>query len=217
MVTLTYPDGYGKDGERAKRDLKVFMQRYEYMANSSLGFSAFWFMEFQKSGKIHFHIFGTHRIPIPDLSRWWYEVVGSENEYHFRAGTNIESLRSGREGMLSYARKYANKAEQKEVPSDLSWVGRFWGVFGVKDCLSADANFVPKEGISKENTKLFEFISVELKEKAQLGMATRLKSCQFGRVYVIHDSNLMQRARWLCVAVVAKGRSSLEKEYWGVS
>jgi hypothetical protein len=48
----------------------------------------------------------------------------------WRTSTKFERLRCKRGGMLSYARKYAAKQEQKEVPSDYMGVGRFWGVRG---------------------------------------------------------------------------------------
>ncbi len=60
-----------------------------------------------------------------ELREWfslaWYEIVGSEELPHLRAGTNIEQVRSNR-GVMFYAAKYVAKAEENASP-----VGRWWG------------------------------------------------------------------------------------------
>jgi len=141
FITLTYPAGQDYSGQKAKRDLRVFMQRYKRIADKSgsgKGFSAFWFMEFQRRGAIHFHIFGTSRIDKELLSQTWFDIVGSDDERHLRAGTNVCTIRSGKHGICSYASKYAAKHTQKTPPEEFGWVGRFWGVSGVRDTVSAD-------------------------------------------------------------------------------
>jgi len=112
--------------------------------------SIFWFLEFQKRGAPHFHFFVTHppgsAIHDPQaeaLARiWiasnWYDVVGSNDIKHLSAGTQFDKLKHGRNGTISYAAKYARKAEQKKVPEEYKGVGRFWGVSGLRRTLSAD-------------------------------------------------------------------------------
>lgn len=132
MLTLTYPAEYPRDGELVKyhfRLLREWLQRQ--------GFSyGFWFLEFQKRGAPHYHIFLPHVEGTFNsdwkvkLSRRWAEIVGSRDfERHLRAGTRFELLRA-KNGAARYASKYAGKMEQKEVPSDYENVGRFWGVWG---------------------------------------------------------------------------------------
>jgi hypothetical protein len=57
------------------------------------------------------------------LSLVWYEIVGSQNTAHLRAGTSVEAVRSSR-GVMSYASKYIAKLAETAPP-----VGRWWGVF----------------------------------------------------------------------------------------
>ncbi len=150
FITLTYPSEFNRDGRASKRDLDVFIKRFRYRvsvadfdlpASSRVKFSAFWFLEFQKRGAPHFHLFCTHSIPRLELSKIWYEIVGSDDSRHLLAGTRIESIRSGKFGMVSYALKYAAKAEQKEIPSDYVNCGRFWGVYGDRECYAATLVF----------------------------------------------------------------------------
>ena len=62
------------------------------------------------------------------MSRNWFEIVGSKDLKHFRAGTRVEELRSVK-GAFSYAAKrYLGKTEER---SELEIKpGRFWGVIG---------------------------------------------------------------------------------------
>lgn len=145
FITLTYPHAFPIDGAESKEHLRRFMQelkRYnereeKTSASSRRGFSAFWFLEFQERGAIHYHIFATHYVDMGWLRNTWYRIVGSEDKRHLSAGTSVERLRSGRFGTCAYASKYAAKAIQKDVPSFLENVGRFWGVTGDRVCVSA--------------------------------------------------------------------------------
>lgn len=59
------------------------------------------------------------------LSIVWYEIVGSENILHLRAGTRVEEIRSER-GVAWYASKYVAKIQDA---GEFESVGRCWGVF----------------------------------------------------------------------------------------
>lgn len=153
MVTLTYPDDYGTDGSRAKDDLRRFIQelRRNYR-KTDVNWSAFWFLEFQGNGKIHFHILTTHYYDYQWVANAWFKIVGSGSEDHLKAGTRIEKIRASRNGISSYCAKYAAKFEQKNVPENFGWVGRFWGAQGYRDRLSA-ATFVDSKQASNEFVK----------------------------------------------------------------
>lgn len=138
MVTLTYPGAYSCDGRRVKDDLRRFIRWMRDQNRADRTWSAFWFMEFQARGAPHFHIFTTHLPDLRKTSKKWFDIVGSEDERHFRAGTRCELLRRGRAGTVSYASKYAAKAEQKSVPDEYLSCGRFWGVSGLRTTVSAD-------------------------------------------------------------------------------
>lgn len=141
LITLTYPDEYPTDGRKVKKHLKCFLQWLKRQSGGD-GFSAFWFLEFQARGAPHIHIFATDWIGYQLVARSWYDIVGSGDERHYRAGTRVEELRSGRRGMCKYASKYAAKQDQKGVPSGYENVGRFWGVCGNRETMAASI-FVP--------------------------------------------------------------------------
>ena len=149
FITLTYPAGHGYEGGKAKRDLKVFMQRLRryvgFTGHDGVSdFSAFWFMEFQRRGSIHFHIFTNKYVNKDWLSDTWYQIVGSEDKRHLLAGTNVQAFKSGRHGISAYAAKYAAKQVQKIIPDKFGWTGRFWGVCGDRRTVVADT-FIPAE------------------------------------------------------------------------
>lgn len=124
FLTLTYPGAYPTDGKLVKehwRKMRAWLVRR--------GIGGFWCLEFQLRGAPHFHVFLTERVDKEEVSRVWYEIVGSGDEKHLRAGTRIEAIREP-QALAVYAAKYACKMEQKDVPEDYQDVGRFWGIFG---------------------------------------------------------------------------------------
>ena len=141
FITLTYPHGLGRDGVRCKRDLRCFGQRFLRYTRHSVGGcppSMFWFMEFTKSGCLHYHLLVNRWLPKNLVSSWWYAIVGSEDARHLSAGTRVEAVRGGRRGYRAYAAKYARKLDQKVVPEDFGFSGRFWGVIGHRETVVAD-------------------------------------------------------------------------------
>lgn len=177
LITLTYPHNEGMDGGRAKRDLKCFMQRLARYQEGKLSghmpcdYGSFWFLEFQQRGSIHFHIFTTHYVPKEWVSKSWYEIVGSEDERHLQAGTRTELIRSGRYGVCAYAAKYAAKHEQKVVPADFGWVGRFWGAVGYRATVAADTYVEPEDawhGVVNRRLRDMEKVIYEEKREGRL-------------------------------------------------
>jgi hypothetical protein len=64
------------------------------------------------------------------LSRNWFDVVGSDDIGHYRAGTRAEHLKTVK-GAFAYAgKRYIAKKE--EIPQMAEKPGRFWGVIGRK-------------------------------------------------------------------------------------
>ena len=125
LLRLSYPGVYPKDGRIVKRHLRMLGQRFKRMFP---GFCGFWIIEFQRRGAPHFHlltnVFVDHRV----LAGWWYEVVGSGDAKHLRAGVRAEKPRSD---MRDYFLKlYLAKGDQKRVPADFTNPGRFWGTWG---------------------------------------------------------------------------------------
>lgn len=144
MVTLTYPRDCGFDGSASKEHLRRFLQELRRGTKHGTDkWSAFWFLEFQKRGAIHFHILCTNFYHYEWIAKKWYDIVGSGQEDHLQAGTRIEKIRAGRNGIASYCAKYAAKFDQKLIPEGFGWVGRFWGVSGYRDRLSAATYITP--------------------------------------------------------------------------
>jgi len=147
MCTLTYPDGFGLDGKRAKNDGRRFIQELR-RKNHDEFWGCFWFLEFQRNGRIHFHLLLTHYYDKKWIANLWFRIVGSGIESHRKAGTRIESLRLGRDGISSYVSKYCSKFDQKLIPPGFGWVGRLWGIQGYRQLVSA-ATFI-KKGLEGE-------------------------------------------------------------------
>jgi hypothetical protein len=132
MVTLTYPGEWSTDGRRVKKDLRRFLS---FMQRISCRCSYLWFLEFQARGAPHIHILTDYPLPGKrvaiksyrlHIARRWYEIVGSGDSRHLRAGTRVERLRV-KDGGARYAVKYAYKMKQKLVPEGYQECGRFWG------------------------------------------------------------------------------------------
>lgn len=125
MITLTYPGVYSADERRWKRDLDVWTKRL--LRKNPLA-SYVWKLEFQERGAPHFHLllFNVSYLAKDWLSKSWYEVVGSGDERHRVAGTQVARIRRANSA-LAYAAKYVTKRDGIE---DAGYWGRYWGVYG---------------------------------------------------------------------------------------
>lgn len=152
MATLTYPAEFPCDGKLVKTHLDKVRKR---LAREFKDIRGIWFLEFQRRGAPHFHwlfsvaledrgelvskrrrsskrdgaVYWTHQPTEDWLSRAWYEVVGSGDQKHLRAGCSWELIEE-EDGAIRYAATHAAKPHQKEVPENYQNVGRFWGVIG---------------------------------------------------------------------------------------
>ena len=61
-----------------------------------------------------------------ELAERWYNIVGSGDEKHLRAGTGIEFIKS-KDQLYGYLSNYVKKLDQKTPPAGFENVGRFWG------------------------------------------------------------------------------------------
>lgn len=164
FYTLTYPGEYSKDPRIWKRDLDVFIKRLERLYPELCGT---WRLEPQKRDAPHFSgfLWGCDDLSTMEgklrFSKMWFEVVGSGDEKHLRAGTGIETPKDDLTGLIFYFTKYLTKTEKGGVPQEFDYpVGRYWGVF----------NRV-KLAISKEefeiDSKLFFKIRRVMKKKLE--------------------------------------------------
>ena len=125
FVTLTYPGEYTTDGRQVKNHLRKINQ---WMFRK-YGCRGIWLLEFQERGAPHFHIMMIGKVPKEELSRKWFEIVGSCDQRHLKAGTRIERIRKPHAAYV-YCVSYIKKNSQKVVPEEYHGVGRFWGDFG---------------------------------------------------------------------------------------
>lgn len=143
FVTLTYPGEWPGDAVRWKRDLETWLHRLRRAHPDAW---AVWRLEPQKRGAPHYHllVFKLDALPREWLSRTWFEVVGSGDERHLRAGTQIQRVKSWRR-VIRYAAKYLAK-DVGELPE--GWragVGRWWGVHNRK-CARREALQIDLQG-----------------------------------------------------------------------
>jgi len=133
FLTLTYPDSFPDTASRWKRDLDTFFKRLDraYPAVASV-----WKMELKarKSGNSvglvapHFHLLAYSPAPLEKaafrawLSRAWYDVVGSNDDKHLRAGTQARAVYGSVSKLMSYCAKYLAKEFDSETET-----GRVWG------------------------------------------------------------------------------------------
>lgn len=132
LLTLTYPADFPLDGRAVKNHWRRMRQ---WLVRAGVPYGL-WFLEFQERGAPHFHAFLPSFVDYERISQAWYRIVGSGDERHLRAGTQIIAIRKPH-AVAAYAAKYASKANQKEVPPEFANVGRFWGTWGEKQLFQA--------------------------------------------------------------------------------
>jgi len=132
FMTLTYPSEYPLAARVWKRHLDTWLKR---VRRRFPGASAVWRLEFQRRGAPHYHLL-VWGIKLSNwlklwVSKSWYEVVGSGDIKHLRAGTQVQKVRSYR-GVQSYVAKALGwvAGEMSKVSQVITdGVGRWWGVF----------------------------------------------------------------------------------------
>jgi len=156
LITFTYPDAKYSDDVNpfmiSGRHVKGHLERLR-KAMIYRGLAGFWFLEFQRRGAPHFHVFcvGTLSQEARDsLRATWAKIVGSGCPHHLRRGMDYQELRKP-EAAAGYAAKYSSKGEQKEVPEQYRGIGRFWGVFGA---------FPPPVTVRVSFRELYELVRV---------------------------------------------------------
>jgi len=125
FYTLTYPGEYPRNPEKWKNDLRVLDMR---MRRKMPEYAMQWKIEEQKRGAPHFCGLIWHapwlitREGKKWFSRQWYEVVGSGDLRHLKAGTGLERVKNLKQ-IINYVAKYVSKNDQTfDYP-----VGRYWG------------------------------------------------------------------------------------------
>lgn len=138
FVTLTYPGEFPSDGRVVKRDLDTFRKALDRKCGGRA--RAVWKLEFQGRGAPHFHLALAYGGDVADLRTWvsrrWFEIVGSGDERHLRAGTQVQELRGNPAayfaGYTAGCKHKSSKEYQNRVPEGFGNVGRFWGAWNIR-------------------------------------------------------------------------------------
>jgi len=148
MGTLTVAGDFSSDGDAFREAVDRFLVWFQRAQRRTAGAdrdrcSIFWWVEFQARGAPHLHFFFTHFVPWKESAAAWARAcvrVGlcpiDEESKFVQTSTRLEKLRGGWRAACAYARKYARKTEQKQVPEGYSWHGRWWGVRGLRSRVS---------------------------------------------------------------------------------
>jgi len=126
MVTLTYPDTFPMDGRVVKQHWHAFVECLRRVGWLD-GYSLVWFLEWQSRGAPHIHILITGWLSKELVASSWARITGGNRD----SCSRTEAIRDP-DAAGAYARKYAVKSEQKEVPAGFINVGRMWGCCGKK-------------------------------------------------------------------------------------
>jgi hypothetical protein len=121
---LTYPKNFPHDGRLIESHKRALFKRIQRRYPSA---KFVWVKELQKRNAVHYHFMCTTFIDKDFLSRAWYEVVGSGDTKHLKAGTSIEPIYC-QNGLSNYFGNYMQKQEQKIIPGIINQFGRFWGM-----------------------------------------------------------------------------------------
>jgi hypothetical protein len=199
LLTLTYPRDFPTDGKKVKRDLDVFRK---WLRREFPMLGGCWFLEFQKRGAPHFHMFlngyicGSYlRAAFGKLvfdeegkpvwltgkelvARRWFEIVGSGDLDHLKAGIRLEKVRKPHAAAV-YAAKYSSKPEQKTVPVEYQNVGRFWGFMNLKPAFQVfDAPKSALHSIKRHCKRAYRAIRRSVGKQTRF-LKGRYQSCGF--------------------------------------
>jgi hypothetical protein len=172
FVTLTYPAEFPTEAAEIKAHFAAMVKR---LKRSLPGISGYAKVEPQKRGAPHWHLllFGERfsRAKVEALRRWmakgWYEVVGSGDPKHFRAGTQVK-VPTTVNGTMAYLCKYLGKT-CTGLPPGL----RYWRVINRKELPVSET--VKVELSVAEGIRLKRLLRRLVRSHARQGQVRRLK------------------------------------------
>ena len=155
FITLTYPSEFSPDSREWKRDLDALAKRISRRFPRAW---LAWKLEPQKRGAPHYHLIGDmgqsfqnekqKEVYVLFLREWfacaWFEIVGSGDEKHLRAGTQVDIVAGNeRTRLRKYVSKYVGKTVEENQSQIPGWAlpGRFWGVIGRKNLPEVEVLF----------------------------------------------------------------------------
>lgn len=200
FLTLTYPSEYPAVAVTKRHRLALFKRLYRLCPNVAI----VWKLEPQKRGAPHYHlcVFGlaqrgrSRRKWLQHMRGWlagaWYDIVGSGDIKHYRAGTQFDEVRNYRHAK-SYVGKYLGK-DQHELLDERP--GRFWGHWGKLELYQGKRIDIYISG--DQVADIFRCL-----DKWRLGVARRLKGVDRRRVAVRYARRRRAdaRSRWYACTV----------------
>ena len=169
------------------------------------GASVLWWLEFQSRGAPHLHLLYTHWIPWRSSAKAWARIclragLCSQEEYSrpknrdfASTSTYFRRLRGNHRKIIKYVRKYAGKSEQKQAPDGVEWVGRWWGVRGLRSRGSCQISI----NLSRVGWRAYGAVLEELEKAVMRGELRRFawsEGC--GAVYALPDEAGIVDPRW---------------------
>ena len=169
--TLTYPSVF-PDSDEHKTYKRHLARLNQILARR--GFSGAWKLEFQKRGAPHYHLILIPPKKLKGLSEFrkeialhWYRIVGSGDEKHLRAGTEVSPIESAA-GIIGYMSSYMAKEDQT-LPNNFT--GRYWGYLNKQALPWAEERTIP---LGKENAVKIRRIFRKKIEKDMKNYQTRI-------------------------------------------
>jgi hypothetical protein len=123
-MEVGYPADFPMNGKKVKRDIKLLKESLE---KEYPGIAWTWRLGFQKRKAPHVHFLTDRPIAYKWLARRWFEIVGSGDPRHLKAGTHVDRIKNVGQ-MINYMVTYMADDKETEVPEGFEDVGRFWGV-----------------------------------------------------------------------------------------
>ena len=149
-LEVSYPSEFPMDGKKVKRDIRLLK---ESLQREYPGIAWTWRLGFQRRNAPHVHFLMDRPVDYKWLAKRWYEIVGSGDPKHLRAGTHVDKIRNiGK--MINYMVTYMADDKETVVPEGFEDVGRFWGVKrGIVEC--EEFKKIAPYGVASRKLRLF--------------------------------------------------------------
>lgn len=156
-LEVGYPSEFPMDGTKVKRDIRLLKESLE---REYPGIAWTWRLGFQqKRGDKglgyapHVHFLIDRPVYYKWLAKRWYEIVGSGDPGHLKAGTHVDKIKHVGK-MINYMVTYMANDDETVVPAGFEEVGRFWGVKrGILEC--QEFKRIAPYGVAARSLRLF--------------------------------------------------------------